>query len=99
MKRVAKYDLDNNLLKVYDTIKECSIDNDIPTSIISRCCSSKYKGCRSRNFLFKYYTQEEISNKEKIKKAKNQTKRIKEELEALHQKFVKEYINILEREN
>ena len=54
MKRVAKLDLDRNLLKVYDTMKECATDNHLDISTISRCCSEKYKGNRARNNIYEY---------------------------------------------
>lgn len=53
-KKVAKYDIDNNLVKIYDTITDAAKDTNISHSSISKVCLEKPKYKTAGGYLWKY---------------------------------------------
>lgn len=51
-KRVGKFDLDNNLIQEYNSIRECGEDNNISCSTVSRLCNGHQS--HWNNFIFKF---------------------------------------------
>ena len=55
-KKVIQYDLDGNLIRIWDSIKQASDELNICNTSITRCC----KGNRNKagEFIWKYYKEE-----------------------------------------
>ena len=51
--RVAKYDTDGNLLRVFDSVREAGADAGCHYTCITHCCRGKQKTCRG--YIWKYY--------------------------------------------
>lgn len=49
---VLQYDLDNNLVNSYSSIREAAITNNLSSSCIQKCASGKYK--QYKNYIWKY---------------------------------------------
>ena len=52
-KKIACFDLNDNLIKIYPSLKEAAKDTCGDSSSISRCCKGKQK--IHKNFIWKYY--------------------------------------------
>lgn len=50
--RVAKYDTDGNLLRVFDSVREAGADAGCHYTSITHCCRGKQKTCRG--YIWKY---------------------------------------------
>jgi group I intron endonuclease len=57
-KKVGQYDLENNLIKEFESAREASRQLNIDCGSISKCCRNKQKQCSG--FTFKYITNENI---------------------------------------
>lgn len=57
-KKVGQYDLENNLIKEFESAREASRQLNIDCGSISKCCRNKQKQCGG--FTFKYITNENI---------------------------------------
>lgn len=51
-KSVACYNFDGELIKVYDSIKEASIKENVSTTAIINCCKGKTKKCKNMNWKY-----------------------------------------------
>ena len=51
-KSVACYNFDGELIKVYDSIKEASIKENVYTTAIINCCKGKTKKCKNMNWKY-----------------------------------------------
>ena len=51
-KKIAKYDLDMNFIKEYDSLTQASVENDVNISYISMVCSGKKKS--AKKFIYKF---------------------------------------------
>ena len=59
LKKVAKYDLKDNLLKIYDSVAEASRLNGCSSQLIKNCCDNK-KYCKTgKGFKWKYVEGDE----------------------------------------
>ncbi len=57
MKQVKQYDINGNLINIYDSITEASKATGVRISGISKCCLGRYK--TSGGFIFKFSNSEE----------------------------------------
>lgn len=57
-KKVGQYDLENNLIQEFESLREASRQLNIDCGSISKCCRNKQKQCGG--FTFKYITNENI---------------------------------------
>lgn len=57
-KKVGQYDLENNLIKKFESAREASRQLNMDCGSISKCCRNKQKQCGG--FTFKYITNENI---------------------------------------
>ena len=57
-KKVGQYDLENNLIQEFESLREASRQLNIDCGSISKCCKNKQK--QSNGFTFKYITNENI---------------------------------------
>lgn len=55
-RKVAQYDLNNNLIKIWDCISQAEKELKISQASITRCCQGKYK--KAGNFIWKYIEEE-----------------------------------------
>ena len=53
--KVAKYDTEGNLLRVFDSVREAGADAGCHYTCITHCCRGKQKTCRG--YIWKYYEQ------------------------------------------
>ena len=60
-KRIAKLDLNNNILNIYDSVNEASNHNNINRCGISNCLNGRLK--TSGNYKWKYYELDKIEDK------------------------------------
>ena len=55
-KRIAQYDLNENLLNIYNSISQASIAMNVDRMTISKCCNDKYINYKTcKGFIWKYY--------------------------------------------
>ncbi len=59
-RKVAQYDLEGNLIRIWDYIKQAAMELNISRSSISECCSSKYK--RKVAGGFKWFYAEDVAS-------------------------------------
>jgi group I intron endonuclease len=58
-KKIAQYNLDGSIVKIFDSISHASKELNVDRMNISRCCSDKYihyKTCKG--FIWKFYNEE-----------------------------------------
>lgn len=73
-KEVAKYDLNNNLIKIYDTISMAAKDNNCCVGAISNCCLGRSKTSMGYRWKFvegsttKYKRNPSLSARDSLKK-------------------------------
>ena len=95
-KRVSQYDLNMNLIKIYESVYQCSKDLNIGIGDISMVCN--YRRKTSHNYIFRFtdeYTKEQynIDLNTNFNYDKNKTKK-KVVQYSLDGKFIKEYDSI-----
>lgn len=56
-KRVAQYDLNGNIIKIWDCAKQVTKELGIDNSSIGKCCRGKQKS--AGGYIWKYYTEED----------------------------------------
>jgi len=55
-KKISQYDLDNNLISVFNSISEASKKIGVDRMTISKCCNDKYIQYKTaKGFIWKYY--------------------------------------------
>ena len=52
-RKVNQYDLENNLIKTFNSISEAAKETNIDNSTIGKCCNKRYK--TSGGFVWKFY--------------------------------------------
>ena len=62
-RKVAKYDLEMNLINIYNYIKQASEEAGIATSGIIRCCRGEYK--TAGGYIWKYFDESGDMNEQK----------------------------------
>ena len=58
-KKVAQYDLQMNLIRIWDSVRDIERETGINHANISRCCNGKYK--TSGQFVWKYIEEAEVA--------------------------------------
>lgn len=58
-KKVAQYDLQMNLIRIWDSVRDIERETGINHANISRCCNGKYK--TSGQFVWKYIEETEVA--------------------------------------
>lgn len=57
-KKVAQYNLNSELIKIYNSISQASNDMKIDRMTISRCCDDKYINYKTaKGFIWKYHNE------------------------------------------
>lgn len=66
-KKISQYDMDGNLIKVWDSMTDIADHYDVTKSSISACCRGKAKSCM--NYVWRYYNDsfDKYENIQKIK--------------------------------
>lgn len=62
-KKVFKYDIQGNILEIYESVKSCAKANNIDRNTISRCCNEQTILCNGYIYLY-----EDLNYKEKLNK-------------------------------
>lgn len=55
-KKVAQYDLNGELIQIYNSISQASNEINVDRMTISRCCDDKYVNYKTaKGYIWKYY--------------------------------------------
>ena len=60
-KKVCQYDKENNLIKIWNSIKEASVELNIDSSHITKCCKGKKYYKTAGGFIWKYCEEDDIN--------------------------------------
>jgi hypothetical protein len=56
--KVAQYDMQENLIKIWDCMSDAGRELKVDTSNIYKCCAGKYK--TAGGFIWRYYDDDEM---------------------------------------